>query len=100
MDLVSKTLSLLYVSFLFLEGMSSFCGPLTPLFCTSGDASSGFQSQGTAADPGFSKRCQTKGGAGQPIIWPKFVDNCMIIKKIGPREGARPKFYYVDPPSG
>ena len=31
----------------------------------------------------------------QPIIWPKFLENCMIMKKFGP--GTPPKFYYVDP---
>ena len=28
--------------------------------------------------------------------WPKFAENCMKMKNIGP--GARSKFYYVDPP--
>ena len=34
-------------------------------------------------------------GRHQPIIWPKFVKNCVKMKKI--RRGERPKFYYVDP---
>ena len=34
----------------------------------------------------------------QPIIWPKFAENSMKMKKIGPRGGACPKFYYVDLP--
>ena len=33
----------------------------------------------------------------QPIIWPKFVENCMKMKEIGPRaRDTRLKFYYVD----
>ena len=32
----------------------------------------------------------------QPIIWLNFAENCMKMKKIGPR--GRPQFYYVDPP--
>ena len=28
--------------------------------------------------------------------WPKFAENCMKMKNIGP--GGRSKFYYVDPP--
>ena len=27
-----------------------------------------------------------------------FPENCMNMKKIGPRWEAHPKFYYVDPP--
>ena len=27
-----------------------------------------------------------------------FPENCMKMKKIGPRGGVRPKFCYVDPP--
>ena len=35
----------------------------------------------------------------QPIIWPNFPENCLKMKKIGPRRGgARPKFHYIDPP--
>ena len=36
----------------------------------------------------------------QPIIWPKFAENCMTRKKIGRRraKGVRPQFYNVDPP--
>ena len=26
----------------------------------------------------------------KPIIWPGFVENCMKMKEIGPRRGARP----------
>ena len=38
-------------------------------------------------------------GGRQPIIWPKFPENCMKMKKIGPSKGgARPNYYYVDPP--
>ena len=32
----------------------------------------------------------------QRIIWPKFAENCMKMKKIGLKR-RRPKFYYVDP---
>ena len=34
----------------------------------------------------------------KPIFWPNFAKNCMKMKKIGPRGGVRPKFYYVDQP--
>ena len=34
----------------------------------------------------------------QPISWPKFAENCIKMKKIGPRPGALQTFYYVDPP--
>ena len=43
-------------------------------------------------------------GGRQPIIWPKFAENCMKMKTIGPKgegagvEGALPEFYYVHPP--
>ena len=50
------------------------------------------------ADPGFHRG----GGANSPggrqhTILPKFPKNCMKLKEFGPG-GARPKFYYVDPP--
>ena len=32
----------------------------------------------------------------EPIIWPKFAENFMKMKKIG--QGRHPKFYYVDLP--
>ena len=52
------------------------------------------------ADLGFPRG----GGANSPggrqhTILPKFPKNCMKLKEFGPRGGgARPKFYYVDPP--
>ena len=34
----------------------------------------------------------------QPIIWQNFPKNCMKMNKFGPKgEGARPKFYCIDP---
>ena len=54
------------------------------------------------ADPGFPRRGrQPKRGECQHINLPKFPENCMKIKKSGPRrggEGTCPKFVYVDPP--
>ena len=38
------------------------------------------------------------GEGGQHTILLKFPKNCMKLKEFGPRGGARPKFYYVDPP--
>ena len=38
------------------------------------------------------------GGGRQHTILPNFPKNCMKLKEFGPRGGARPKFYYVDPP--
>ena len=52
------------------------------------------------ADPGFPRG----GGANSPggcqhTILPNFPKNCMKLKEFGPPGGgARPKFYYVDPP--
>ena len=51
------------------------------------------------ADPGFPRG----GGANSPggrqhTILPNFPKNCMKLKEFGPQGGARPKFYYVDPP--
>ena len=51
------------------------------------------------ADPGFPRG----GGANSPegcqhTILQNFPKNCMKLKEFGPPEGARPKFYYVDPP--
>ena len=40
----------------------------------------------------------TPQGGRQHTILPKFPKNCMKLKEFGPRGGARPKFYYVDPP--
>ena len=37
-----------------------------------------------------------RGWGGQPIIWPKFVENCMKMKKTVPRGGVHPNFYCVD----
>ena len=54
----------------------------------------------SVADLGFPRG----GGANSPggrqhTILPKFSKNCMKLKEFGPRGGgARPKFYYVDPP--
>ena len=48
------------------------------------------------ADPGF-----PRGGGRQHTILPNFPKNCMKLKEFGPPGGgggARPKFYYVDPP--
>ena len=54
------------------------------------------------ADPGFPQGGGANpGGRGgcQHTILPKFPKNCMKLKEFGPGgEGARPKFYYVDPP--
>ena len=41
------------------------------------------------------------GGGRQHTILPNFPKNCMKLKEFEPpggRGGARPKFYYVDPP--
>ena len=51
-----------------------------------------------AADPGFPRGVANPKEGCQPIIWPTFAENCMKMKKIGPRGGGQPKFYYVDPP--
>ena len=38
-------------------------------------------------------------GGRQHMILPIFPENCMKLKEFGPPGGgARPKFYYVDPP--
>ena len=38
-------------------------------------------------------------GGRQHTILPNFPKNCMKLKEFGPPGGgARPKFYYVDPP--
>ena len=37
-------------------------------------------------------------GGRQHTILPKFPPNCMKLKEFGPPGGARPKFYYGDPP--
>ena len=37
-------------------------------------------------------------GGRQHTILPNFPKNCMKLKEFGPRGGASPKFYYVDPP--
>ena len=52
------------------------------------------------ADPGFPRGggANSAGGGGQHTILPNFPQNCMILKEFGPGGGARPKFYYVDPP--
>ena len=56
--------------------------------------------QDSVADLGFPRG----GGANSPggrqhTILPKFPKNCMKLKEFGPPGGgARPKFYYVDPP--
>ena len=55
------------------------------------------------ADPGFPRGgAPTLGGGGggaptQHTILPNFPQNCMKLKEFGPG-GARPKFYYEDPP--
>ena len=42
---------------------------------------------------------QLPGGGRQHTILPNFPKNCMKLKEFGPPGGgARPKFYYVDPP--
>ena len=54
------------------------------------------------ADPGFPRGggANSPGGGGrQHTILPNFPKNCMKLKEFGPPGGgARPKFYYVDPP--
>ena len=50
------------------------------------------------ADPGFLGGEHQAQGRCQPIVWPNFAENCMKMKKIWQRGGARPKFYNVDPP--
>ena len=37
-------------------------------------------------------------GGRQHTILPNFPKNCMKLKEFGPGGGARPKFYYLDPP--
>ena len=40
-----------------------------------------------------------EGGEEDPTnIWHNFGKNYIKMKKIEPRGGPRPKFYYVDPP--
>ena len=56
-------------------------------------------SASAVADPGFPRG----GGANSPggrqhTILPYFPKNCMKLKEFGSGGGARPKFYYVDPP--
>ena len=50
------------------------------------------------ADPRFSREgvSNLKGGQ-QPIIWPKFAENGMKMKKLGLR-GMSSKYDCVDPP--
>ena len=43
----------------------------------------------------FSEGNQAQTRGCQPIMWPKFPENCMKTKKIEPSRG-RPKFYYID----
>ena len=53
------------------------------------------------ADPGFPRGGGANalgGGGSQHTILPNFPKNCMKLKEFGPPGGARPKFYYVDPP--
>ena len=53
------------------------------------------------ADLGFPRGggANSPGGGRQHMISPKFPKNCMKLKEFGPPGGgARPKFYYVDPP--
>ena len=55
----------------------------------------------TVADPGFpwGGGANSPGGGGAPTYdFAKFSKNCMKLKDFGPPGGARPKFYYVDPP--
>ena len=55
------------------------------------------------AEPGFPRveGANPPGGYQQTIL-PKFPKDCMELKEFGPHwgggGGARPKFYYVDPP--
>ena len=44
--LLNLTVFVIFFFFIFLEDISPFCGPLVPLFWTSGDICPGFQSQG------------------------------------------------------
>ena len=52
------------------------------------------------ADLGFpGEGAPTSQGGRQHTILPNFPKNCMKLKEFGPPGGgARPKFYYVDPP--
>ena len=54
------------------------------------------------ADPGFPRGggANSPGGGRQHTILSNFPKNCMKLKEFGPPGGggARPKFYYVDPP--
>ena len=51
------------------------------------------------ADPGFPRGgAPTIQGRRQHTSLPNFPKNCMKLKEFGPPGGARPKFYYVDPP--
>ena len=55
------------------------------------------------ADPGFPRGggANSPGGGRQHMILPNFPKNCMKLKEFEPPGwggGARPKFYYVDPP--
>ena len=52
----------------------------------------------SVADLGFPRGGGANSGGDQHTISPKFPKNCMKLKEFGPGGGARPKFYYVDPP--
>ena len=55
----------------------------------------------SVADPGFPRGGGAKSPGGrQHTILANFPKNCMKLKEFGPPGGggARPKFYYVDPP--
>ena len=63
-----------------------------------------FMHETPVADPGYPRGggANSQGGR-QNTILPKFPKNCMKLKNIWTRVGgrgvgARPKFYYVDPP--
>ena len=73
------------------------CGRILPVDSLARQQSSRINS---VADLGFPRGggANSPEGGHQHRILPKFPKNCMKLKEFGPRGGARPKFYYVDPP--
>ena len=51
----------------------------------------------SVADPGFPRGGAPTLQGRQHAVLLNFPNNCMKLKEFG-RGGARPKFYYVDPP--
>ena len=50
------------------------------------------------ADPGFLKGANSKSGCEKLLFGQCFPENCMKMKEIGPRGGARPWCPPLDPP--